>query len=737
VGSPPQLAKAAPEIEKLFQFSLFLLIVTGFVTLASTGKLDLLSILFVSAALLFRAYDLIASRNLHIPERWTTYVGFLYVLVYVADFFFISDSFVTATVHLVLFGMVIKIFSVQRERDHVYLATLAFLEVLSAAILTVDSVFLGAFTVFSLIAVVTFIAMEMRRSSSIAVNSAPLPITGSRHARRRTPFLLFGFAISRMATGIVLGMLLSASVIFFALPRLSYGYLSKFAQQNSLVSGFSDNVNLGEIGRIQQSAQTVAHIKIDNDLNGIYGQRLYLRGTVLTRFDGVRWLNPPRQTEVMPYTYGGHFALVGRSSPISQTVERFAFNTTHSVVRYRVEMEPISTNVIFLLSQPRYLIGRFREISVDLDETVLNQDRDRIVGDYTGVSDLSQPPPSELKELNAPAPSELNARYLSVPPQLDPRIAQLAHSLADKQPSPYEKGAAIQEYLSREFGYTLELPSSTPADPLADFLFRRKQGHCEYFASAMAIMLRDVGVPSRVVTGFRGGEFNQLTQSYILRAKDAHAWVEAYIPGAGWIIFDPTPAGTAPVMTTARRLALYLDAAREFWREWIINYDVNRQQQLTQKTVTTTRDRFRDLREWGESHYRHLQDLARRLNRTATREPKKLASRTVLVLAGIVLLFNLARVARIIRRRVLARNPRTAPQSAASIWYERMSRAAARKGYRRQPTQTPREFAASIQNESIRGAVVKFTDRYEGARYNNSADDAAELPQLFEEIQSK
>jgi protein-glutamine gamma-glutamyltransferase len=736
VGSPPKLAKAAPEIEKLFQFSLFLLIVTGFVTLAGTGKLDLLSILFVSAALLFRAYDLILVRNFHIPERWTTYIGVLYVLVYLADFFFISDSFVTATVHLVLFGMVIKLFSVQRERDHVYLATLAFLEVLSAAILTVDSVFLGAFTIFSLIAVVTFIAMEMRRSSSVAVNSAPLPIAGSRHGRRRSSFTLFGFAISRMAAGIVIGMLLSASVIFFALPRLSYGYLSKFAQQNSLVSGFSDNVNLGEIGRIQQSAQTVAHIKIDNDLNGIYGQRLYLRGTVLTRFDGVRWINPPRQTEVIPYTYGGHFALVGRSSPISPTVERFAFNSTHQVVRYRVEMEPIGTNVIFLLSQPRYVVGRFREISVDLDETVLNQDRDRIVGDYTGVSDLSQPAASDLKTFIGRTPSELNARYLSVPP-LDPRISILAHTLADKQPSPYEKAMAIQEYLSREFGYTLELPSSTPPDPLADFLFRRKQGHCEYFASAMAIMLRDVGIPSRIVTGFRGGEFNQLTQSYILRAKDAHAWVEAYIPDAGWIIFDPTPAGTAPVMTNARRLALYLDAAREFWREWIINYDVNRQQQLTQKTVTTTRDRFRDLREWGESRYRHLQELARRVNHSATREPKKLASRTVLLLAAVILLFNLARFGRMIRRRLLARNPRTAPQSAASIWYERMSRTAARKGYRRQATQTPREFAASIKEEPIRSAVARFTDRYESARYNNSAEDAAALPQLFEEIESK
>ena len=399
-------------------------------------------------------------------------------------------------------------------------------------------------------------------------------------------------------------------------------------------------------------------------------------------------------------------------------------------------MEPIGTNVIFLLSQPRYVIGHFREISVDIDEAVVNQDRDRIVADYGGISDLSIPSEAELKAFNGPMPSELTIRYLQLP-SLDPRIEQLAHSLTEKYSSPYEKASAIQNYLTTQFAYTLELPSSTPEDPVADFLFRRKQGHCEYFASSMAVMLRDIGIPSRVITGFRGGEFNQLTGSYILRARDAHAWVEAYIPDAGWITFDPTPAGSAPVMTSARRFALYLDAAREFWREWIINYDAGHQQQLTQKTVSNTRDRLRDLRLWGEARYRHLLDLARMTQRKASKEPRKLATQIGFVLAALILFFNLSRFVRLIRRRMVARNPRSAPQSAASIWYEKMSRSAAKAGYRREPTQTPQEFVASIKDEPMRAAVARFTDRYESARFNNSAEDAAELPQLFEEIESK
>ena len=89
--------------------------------------------------------------------------------------------------------------------------------------------------------------------------------------------------------------------------------------------------------------------------------------------------------------------------------------------------------------------------------------------------------------------------------------------------------------------YTLQLSRTVPHDPLANFLFERKQGHCEYFASSMAVMLRTLGIPSRVVNGFRTGEFNDLTSQYVVRASNAHSWVEAYFPGYGWIAFDPTP----------------------------------------------------------------------------------------------------------------------------------------------------------------------------------------------------
>ena len=98
-----------------------------------------------------------------------------------------------------------------------------------------------------------------------------------------------------------------------------------------------------------------------------------------------------------------------------------------------------------------------------------------------------------------------------------------------------------KSYLRRNFRYTLKLTGTPGRDPLAHFLFETRAGHCEYFASAMAVMLRAIGIPSREVNGFLPGEYNDLGGDYIVRASDAHSWVEAYFPGSGWITFDPTP----------------------------------------------------------------------------------------------------------------------------------------------------------------------------------------------------
>jgi len=711
------MTQSQPEstaIDRYFRVSLYLLIVTGFVTLASTGRLDTPALLLVSLALLYRGYLLVRGRTLQLPERWASYLTLVYVVFYVCDLFLLSSSFVSATVHLVLFIMVVKMFSVQRDRDHIYLAIISFLSVLAAAVLTVDAVFFAAFCVFLLLAASTFISMEMRRSSARA---SAQPRDASGGPRRLTG------SLSTTALALALATALGSALFFFIMPRLSTGYLSTYAPHNALVSGFSDEVRLGEIGQIQQSDTVVMHIQIDGDTRGAYD--LKWRGVALRAFDGVRWSNPQQQATALNSPDGNYDLSTTRAATVAALPPH--------PVRYRVLMEPLGANVFFLAPRPRSLSGNYRMITVDEGGAVSNGDREHAIGSYRATSDIGQPSPEELRQPTAEIPPKIAIQYLQLPP-LDPRLPQLAGDITARAPTAYDKAEAIEGYLRKQYGYTLQLPSAPQRDPVAYFLFERKAGHCEYFASSMALMLRTLGIPARVVNGFRSGEFNSVTHSYIVRGHDAHSWVEAYFPRYGWITFDPTPPGAAASFGTWSRAGLYVDALREFWREWVINYDFAHQMSLSNDMAVRSRRWFDGARLWTHQRYAALLERARHVEAQAERSPGRFGGMALGVIVFLVLLLNLGRMRRMVRVRRLVRNPGRAPQAAASIWYGRMLRWLDRRGWRKLPEQTPQEFVGTIGDPKLRGPVAAFTDHYERARFGNSAQDAELLPEIYEEI---
>ena len=131
--------------------------------------------------------------------------------------------------------------------------------------------------------------------------------------------------------------------------------------------------------------------------------------------------------------------------------------------------------------------------------------------------------------------------YLQLPPDLDPRIVDLAETVSMEGDTVLEKTSLVETYLRANNTYSLQLSWDPGEQPLSTFLFEARSGHCEYFASSMAIMLRTVGIPTRIVNGFLPGEYNSIGGSYIVRQSDAHSWVEVYAPGKGWLEFDPTP----------------------------------------------------------------------------------------------------------------------------------------------------------------------------------------------------
>ena len=719
--SPNSVSPLQSTIDQYFEIALFLLVATGFVTLAMTGQLDVPSIVLVSLALLLRGYLLIRRKKLVIADRWTTPLSIIYFVFFAVDYLGFSRGFLPATIHLALFGVVVRMFSMRRERDYITLAILAFLMVLASAVLTVDSTFLFSFAFFLLMAIATFVLMEMRRSAMAATIQAR-PASDPQQPRR------FAVALTRFAPALMMMILVAGTVLFFVMPRISAGYLGGYSYGTDFSSGFSDHVQLGRIGQIQQSNAVVMHIQIEGDDQGRYD--LHWRGIALAEFDGHAW-SSLRDPFILPRQPDSSFGLPrGENAPRSYAASELA---KQKIIHYRVTMEPIGTNVFFLAPYGRSIRGDYRLLAGDSGGAVYDYDSQHAPSRYEATSDIATPSAAELRKSGQDYAGHVGAVYLKLP-QVDPRVAQLASEITKSAKNNYDKAAALENYLRTRFAYTLQLPATSEKDPIANFLFVRKQGHCEYFASAMAVMLRTLGIPSRVVNGFRSDEFNDITASYVVRAKDAHAWVEAYFPGYGWQTFDPTPAGNAGIPQGWARIELYIDAMSSFWRDWVVTYDSSNQYVLTRTAINGSRNMLEGIRHWASAHYASMLRWARRSQDRVEQAPQRWMILGSITLGLLLLFANLARLVRWLHENWLGSHPERSPEQAAAVWYQRMAHMLAKRGIAKPQTQTPQEFVRVIDDVRLRESVSRFTDIYESARFGNSAEDARRLPKLYEEV---
>jgi protein-glutamine gamma-glutamyltransferase len=364
-----------------------------------------------------------------------------------------------------------------------------------------------------------------------------------------------------------------------------------------------------------------------------------------------------------------------------------------------------------------------------------DSESDQSVSIYTAEADARNPEPLVRDSNSRDYPPRI-AIYLQTP-KVDPRVRELARKVTESSGSNYERAHAIDAYLKNNYGYTLELPGEKKADQLAYFLFERKKGHCEYFATSMAIMLRTLNIPARVVNGFRGGEYNDVTGNYIVRESDAHSWVEVYFPEFGWVTFDPTPPSPAPVSGRWSRLALYVDAMEGLWREWIVNYDFTHQVRLSNQISATSFSVQSNFRRSLHQRYQKLLDRVTAWQHRMERMTPAQMAWACVVLGLLLALPFMPRAWRRFQSARISRDPQRAPTSAASFWYMRMLKRLARTGIRKNIAQTPAEFTLSIADPEIRREVSIFTDHYERARFAGSVPDAERLPELYEEMAGK
>ena len=697
---------AVPSIERFFQFSLLGLVASAFCALADTGRLDLPSLAFLLAGVVWRGFMVAGIVHLRIPQRTITILATAYLVFYPIDFYFISHDFFAATAHGVCFLGVARILSAQTNRDYLYTGSLAFVALMGAAALSTQVRFLMWLTLAILFGMGVLTSGEIRRGFGRNARAESPP--GARNGRRT------GWMLTVLLGASVCGMLVLTAGLFFIVPRTARAAAS-LIRNGPRLTGFSNSIDLGRFGAIAKDDRPVLHIHS-------YGKALppdlKWRGSALSRFNGQRWDEPLLAGEMVKVQ--GTVVVADRRQRSRRDGER---------ILYRVDEASSDTGTLFIAGVPEF-------INVETPTLVRTPE-----DSYRALPAMGQPLGYEVSaETGEPLPylltSAERARDLALPP-LDRRIAALGVAWASgADASDLARAMRIQDRLHREFTYSLDVASDRVRDPLANFLFTTRRGYCEYFASAMAVLLRTQGIPARVATGFQSGYYNDVSGSWVLRASDEHAWVEGWIEGRGWVTFDPTPPGSESaaggwLQSRLRRLSMYLDAADTEWQQWVIAYNPGQQAALALR-------------------FRHnLLSLGRgRVDLSLPDGPKSILRTLragwgwwIWLAAGVGVAALLGKFGRgwlrnwtaRTRIRKIRRGERT--PNDARLLYERMLEYMARRGFQKPAWFTPAEFARHLP-AGERERIGEFTDAYNLVRFSGEPDLASGIGRLSEMLES-
>lgn len=503
--------------------------------------------------------------------------------------------------------------------------------------------------------------------------------------------------------------------IFFMVPRVGQGFLSFDRSQGDKVAGFGNQVELGGFGVIRDDPSVVLRVtplpSIDKKAPRV---ALRLRGTSFDHYDGRRWTRSPGEQRPFPRFRDGSFILRRATVPADQ--------------RYRILLEELAEPVVFIPEGT---------VALRVDPRIVRAETVQRRLDYASGLDVRYRPDDDLglmyeafvshdRDEHAIVPLSTESRdvYLQLPEGHE-QVAALARQLTAGVADPLQMASRLRAFLrSSEFTYSLEMPHVEKDEyPLEVFLLRARRGHCEYFSTAMAVMLRMLGVPARNVTGFVGGHYNAYGDYYALRQGDAHSWVEVFVDGRGWLTFDPTPSARAAV---GRGQSLWadahaiMDALRTRWMTSVVGYDLRTQLRF-----------MRRLASWA----------ARRGSRepepdAATEPDRALVAMAKRGLAWFVVVSAITVVFVLWFRR---RGPRDGipPEQADVVrLYRDLERALVQRGKARPPAATPLEHAESLAEQRFPQAaeVMDVTEGYVLARYGGAPPTAAELLRLRQAV---
>jgi len=686
----------------LLRATLFLLVLDAFAALHVSEVLSwTVQALIVLAMGIGWWAEGIAGRIPNYRRLWTiltaVFLGFA-----VLDLLLLAESFIVAVIHLLIFLQLYKLYNLHTNRDLLDLFVLTFLQLIAACTLTVSFGFLLVLFFYMILGTWGLILLHLKSETDAARPMQSRDLLAAPD--------LVGGGLLASSIGLAAASLLLTFAIFFTIPRIGRTYLPLRAQFGTLTTGFASRVELGAYGAIQSDSTIVMRIYFPNGpADPARLPDLRWRGMAFDQFDGRSWsLRDPVRSPVRRMR-DGTFLLA-------------PYPWGAPLLGYEVFLDPIGTDVLFGAPRPVGIQGPFSGLQLDGGDAITASALPTTRIRYQVVSRTERPPESALRQPAAPRdyPPAIRGTFLQLPP-LSPRLRALADSLATGAKSPLEVANRIEGYLAANIQYSLELRRETDLDPLDEFLFERRAGNCEYFAASMAVLLRAAGIPARVVNGFQRGEWNEVGLYFAVRQRDAHSWVEAYVPRAGWVSFDPTPRAGFEAQTFGRSgpLGKYFDALRMRWNRYVIDFNLADQATL----ATALRQQSLSLRgtlgrAWDLWSFR----VQRTLRRLWRQHRVGLGVGLALIVAGLML-----------RRRArqgggrpdwhlpgLRRGPSVA-------FYARMLRLLARRGHRWSRAMTPREFAVSLAGRPpLFGPVAELTALYERVRFGGEELPAAD-----------
>lgn len=718
---------------QVHKFAVYTLAVLGLVALGAGGELPPISVLLVVVGV---AASWFAEGAILHDERYVRAWNVTLVLGLAAQLaraFLFGTDFLLAIVEFAALFQVSLLSNRRSAMNYQYVTVLSLLFLIAATVLGGGLSYAVCFVGFVIATPWAMTLGHLRREiegnylADARAGRAGVPIDVARILRSRR---VVGAGLLAGSSLLAVPIFLLTAVIFVLFPRIGLGMLTFRRGGENVVAGFGTTVDLSGHGTIRNDPTIVLRVEppdLTEDPPPVRSFRL--RGASFDTYNGRAWSRR---------SANNHARRLDREG------DRYAFTRAPDPAHdqpYRVVLDPLEPPVLFV---PEGAVGftiparfesgfpRYTDLNADRDDGVRYAGNEGVGLIYTAW--VPRGADATLPRRYDERAERFARRYTQLPDALSPEVRALAERVTARASTPLEKARAVERFLLSGYRYTLRLESGAAERPLEDFLFRTRAGHCEYFSTAMAVMLRTVGVPTRNVTGFLGGTWNRYGRFYAVHQGDAHSWVEVYDPSVGWATFDPTPP--AAIVGLRRRGLLaeadaLVEAMRMRWRHYVVGFDLSTQAQMARRAWRTF-ERYRGRNNRLSSA---IQQRGERATEGATRVPwKRYVGLALAVVVFAALLSQLRAIARAVSEG--GARPRSPAVRAAHELARALDQSLAAMGHHRPSSRSPSAFAADlVKRGAPAGALAtRVAARYNEARWGERPLDEAELEALKREL---